>query len=205
MIFDWHKDGMKHRQSRNALSDGAYTSISDRDQYGKWYSVQQDGKHYTVRPTTQTPTELVKILPSEISRYPTKIAAAKAAKTRIKTYLLARTSMAEDTMNSKFANNTQLAEKAIRTIAKKYDGKVGITWSQSQNRGKRPARYMRVHFNGIVHPFEIRIADHLTYGQFHTGDLPYKNYAVETLTATAIYSAFSAYKKRHNLTPKPKD
>lgn len=100
-----------------------------------------------------------------------------------------RLTKSSDRKNQVWKDNITLARQMLEKIASQNGGKLGIQKSR-----KSEALYFLMDFGTDKPQFEIRMAKHLTYGQFHAGELPFKDYSTVKLTSSDVFSAWSKWK-----------
>jgi hypothetical protein len=180
-------------------SQPALFGLSDRESkyYSHWYRVVPQGKQYGIEITDEGMPYLAFASYSLMNaRYPTETAAHQKAKRIVRSFIDQKTTLNRKTLKRLFEENVSLAEKVMKRLCRNHNGEFVKTVSRSSQAGPRPSVYLYCHMTNSKNgkqTFMIRIADHLTYGSFHDGELPFKNYALEKLHSKDIHAAFKRW------------
>jgi predicted ABC-type ATPase len=180
-------------------SQPALFGLSDRESkyYSHWYRVVPKGKQYGIEITDQGMPYLAFARYSLMAaRYPTETAAHQKAKRIVRSFIDQKTTLNTKTRKRLFEENVSLAEKVMKRLCRNHNGEFVKTVSRSSQAGPHPSVYLYCHMTNSKNgkqTFMIRIADHLTSGRFHDGELPFKNYALEKLHSKDIHAAFKRW------------
>ena len=185
-----------------SLSSLLHTVLQEsryNDELHTWFTVESRNTKsgrllWSIVPTSECPNHIIPTLNlMSTSYYDTKTLAEKAAISKLKRSVgTGNTASSEYNL---FIRNVELCTKMLKAIAAKHGGvfSKGVSRSKS-NRPMSPlSTYFMISFPDGRRPFKIRVSNHLTYGEFHDGELPFEDWSRKQLTASDIYRAWKKY------------